>query len=250
MHSALAIAGFTIVEARRNGLAWVFATAALVALGAALFAGALALTETREMRAAIGAPVLRLGAVFIVAGFVATSIAREKDDRVRDVLLALPITRAQFAWARLAGFCAVAWIVAILCGAVALAFAPPDRVFAWALTLGCELSIVAAFALFTATGLSNVVAALGATFGFYLLARIAAALQLLGHDQDRSRIETLAADAVSAALPHLDAFARTEWLVYGGAGIAEVAYALLQAGIYVVLLAAACALDLQREEIE
>ena len=34
-----------------------FATAALVALGAALFASALALTETREMRAAIGAPV-------------------------------------------------------------------------------------------------------------------------------------------------------------------------------------------------
>ena len=250
MHSALAIAGFTIVEARRNGLAWVFAAAALAALGAALFAGTLALTESREMRAAIGAPVLRLAAVFIVAGFVATSIMREKDDRVRDVLLALPISRAQFAWARLAGFCAVAWIVALLCGVVALALAPAGQVLPGMLTLACELSIVAAFALFAATGLAHVVAALGATFAFYLLARIAAGLQLLGHEGARSRVESLAADALSALLPHLDAFTRTEWLVYGGATVADTGYALLQACIYVVLLAAACALDLQRRETE
>lgn len=250
MQPVLAIAGFTIVEARRNGLGWVIAAAALAALAAALFAGALALTETREMRAAVGAPVLRLAAVFIVAGFVATSIGREKDDRVRDVLLALPITRAQFAWARLAGFIAVAWIIALLCGLVALAFAAPAQVLSWAFTLGCELSIVAAFALFAATGLANVVAALGATLGFYLLARIAAGLQLLGHEGARSRLQSLAADAISALLPHLDGFARTEWLVYGGAVAADAGHALLQACIYVVLLAAACALDLQRGDLE
>ena len=249
MHHALAIAGFTIVEARRSGLAWVLAAAVLAALGAALFAGALALTETREMRAAVGAPVLRLAAVFIVAGFVATSIGREKDDRVRDVLLALPLTRAQFAWARLAGFTAVAWLIALLCGVVALAFAAPGQVLPWAFTLGCELSIVAAFALFAATGLANVVAALGATLGFYLLARIAAGLQLLGHEGARSQLQSLAADGVSAVLPHLDAFARTEWLMYGGAGAADAGHALLQACIYVVLLAAACALDLQRGDL-
>lgn len=250
MQSALAIAGFTLVEARRNGLAWVFATAVLVALGAALFAGTLALTETREMRAAIGAPVLRLAAVFIVAGFVASSIAREKDDRVRDVLLALPISRAQFAWARLAGFIAVALIIALLCGAAALAFAAPARVLPWALTLACELAIVAAFAQFAATGLSNVVAALAATIGFYVLARIATGLQLLGQDGARSRAESFGADAVSALVPHLDRFARSEWLAYGGASAADAGAALLQAIIYVVLLAAACALDLQRREIE
>lgn len=250
MGYVIAIAGFTLVEARRNGLAWVFAAAALAALGAALFAGTLALTETREMRAAIGAPVLRLAAVFIVAGFVATSVMREKDERIRDVLLALPITRWQFAWARLAGFCALAWIVALLCGAVALAFAAPARVVPWAFTLGCELSIVAAFALFAATGLRQLVPALGATLGFYLLARIAAGLELLGRERAGSRVETIAADAVATVFPHLDAFARTEWLVHGGATGPDSGYALLQACIYVVLLAAACALDLQRQEIE
>lgn len=201
------------------------------------------------MRAAIGAPVLRLAAVFVVAGFVTTSIAREKEDGVRDVLLALPITRARFAWARLAGFCAVAWIAAALCGIVALALAPAGGVAAWSFTLACELSIVAAFSLFAATGLRNTVAALGATLGFYLLARIAAGLALLGHDRARSQAEAFAADALSAVLPHLDAFARTEWLVYGGATAADAGYALLQACIYVPLLAAACALDLERGEI-
>lgn len=249
MRTIFAIAGLTLLEARRSGLAWVLAAAALAALGAALFAGTLALTEVREMRAAIGAPVLRLAAVFMVAGFVATSIAREKEDGVRDVLLALPITRTRFAWARLAGFCAVAWIVAALCGVVALVLAPAGGVAAWSFTLACELSIVAAFALFAATGLRNTVAALGATLGFYLLARIAAGLQLLGRDRARSQVEAFAADAVAAVLPHLDGFARTEWLVYGSASAAAAGYALLQACIYVLLLAAACALDLERGEI-
>lgn len=250
MRTTFAIAGLTLLEARRSGLAWVLAAAVLAALGAALFAGTLALTEVREMRAAIGAPILRLAAVFIVAGFVATSIARERDDGVRDVLLALPITRARFAWARMAGFIALAWIIAALCGAVVLALAAAGGPAAWTFTLACELSIVAAFAVFAATGLRHPVAALGATLAFYLLGRIAAGLQLLGQDRARSQVEALAADAVSALLPHLDAFARTEWLAYGGATAADAGYALLQACIYVLLLAAACALDLERGELE
>lgn len=249
MGAAIAIAAATVLEARRNRLVWLLAAAALAAVGAGMFAGAMALTETREMRAAIAGPILRFSSVFIVAGFVTTSMAREADDRVREVLLALPVTRTRYLLARLTGFCAVAGAVALLCGAAVLPFAAPAQVALWTFSLACELSIVAAFALFAATGLSSVVAALGATLAFYLLARLAAALQALGRDQSAGNFESLVADAVSALMPHLDAFARTEWLAYGTGTAANGGQALVQAGIYVVLLAAACALDLQRKEI-
>ena len=103
-----------------------------------------------------------------------------------------------------------------------------------------------AFALFMATGLHSVPAALTATLAFYLLGRIASTMQALANDHPAG----LAAGTLSALVPHFDAFARTEWLVYGTGSVTDAARALLQAVIYVALLAAASTLDLQRREIE
>lgn len=246
MRTQLTIAAYTLHEARRSRLPWVLATAGLAALGAALFGSAIALNENLATRLALAGPILRMAAVFILASFIVTSIRREADDRVRGVLLSLPIPRSGYLLARLAGFCALGAITALLCGLVLLAFADPGQSMLWAFTLGCELAIVSAFALFAATGLNSVPAALSATLGFYLLSRIASTMQALadGHPGD------LAATALAALLPNLDAFARTEWLVYGSGNASAAAHALLQAAIYVALLAAAATLDLQRKEVE
>lgn len=246
MRTQLAIAAYTLHEARRSRLPWVIAVAGLAALGAALFGGALALTESQATQVALAAPILRLSSVLILAAFVITSIRREADERVRGVLLALPIPRSGYLLAKLAAFCALAGMTAVACGLALLLLADPAQVILWAFTLGCELVIVCAFALFMANGLSSVTAALSATLGFYLLGRIAAAMQALASDHPAG----IAASALSAVLPHFDAFARTEWLVYGTGTAADAARALIQAAIYTALLAAASTLDLQRREIE
>jgi len=246
MRAQLAIAAYTLHEARRSRLPWVLAVAGLAALGAALFGGALALTESRSTQVALAAPVLRLAAVFVLASFVITSIRREADDRVRGMLLALPVPRVGYLLAKLGAFCALAFMTALACGMALLVLADPVQTVLWALTLGCELAIVAAFALFASIGLNSLPAALSATLGFYLLGRVASTMHALATDHPAGT----AASALSALLPHLDAFARTEWLVYGTGAAADAAYALLQAAIYATLLAAACTLDLQRREVE
>lgn len=246
MRTQLAIAAYTLHEARRSRLPWVLAAAGLAALGVAMFGGALALAESESTQVALAAPMLRLAAVFILASFVITSIRREADERVRSVLLALPIPRSGYLLAKLAAFCTLGALVALACGLVLLSRTDPAQSMLWALTLGCELAVIAAFALFTAAGLNSVPAALSATLGFYLLGRIASTMQALASDQPAG----IVASALSALLPHFDAFARTEWLVYGTGTGADAVHALLQALIYVALLAAAATLDLQRREIE
>ena len=246
MRTQLAIAAYTLHEARRSRLPWVLAAAGLAALGAALFGGALALTESQSTQVALAAPILRLAAVFILATFVITSIRREADDRVRGVLLSLPLRRAGYLLAKLAAFCALGGMTALASGVVLLALADPASSMLWAVTLGCELAIVAAFALFAATGLNSVPAALSLTLGFYLLGRVASTMDALASDHPAG----LAASALSALLPHFDAFARSEWLVYATGTNTDAAFALLQAVIYVALLAAASTLDLQRKEVE
>lgn len=249
MHTVLTIAALSLHEAWRSRLPVVFLVAALLAAGTGWFAGALALTETAAMRVALAAPVLRFAAVFIVAGFATASMAREAEERMRELLLALPIARSQYVLGRLAGYGALAWIIGALCTLVLLLFATPAQAVAWGLSLAGELSIVAAFALFAAAGLPPVLAPLAATLGFYLLARMAAGMQALGNDGSAGALGATATDAIAMLLPRLDAFARTEWLIYDSASATDVAYALAQAAIYVALLGSACAFDLQRRDV-
>jgi ABC-type transport system involved in multi-copper enzyme maturation permease subunit len=242
MHAALAIAAATVLEARRTRLAWVLGAVLLGALGLAVFLGKLALTESGELQAALLAALLRFASVLLVATFVVTSTQREANDKGRDLLLALPVSRAAYLLGKLAGFGLVALFPALLSGVLAAQFAPAGQAAAWSISLLIELWIVAAFSLLCAQGFRHAFPALGATAAFYLLARSAGTLQLLGHGNPL-------ADAIAALLPHLDRFARTEWLVYHTGSVAQLWPQLAQGAIYLALLAAAALFDLYRKDI-
>lgn len=231
MHVAAAIATQVLIEALRNRLAWVLAGLSALVLGLAAFAGALTLTETVQVQTALAAAILRICAVFLVAGMVVTSMAREATDKGQEMLLALPVPRAAYLFGKLAGFGLAAVIPALLFGALALLVAPALPAFVWTVSLVCEMWIVAAFALLCALGIGNALAALTATLAFYLLARIGTI------------------DIVAALLPRLDHFTRAEWLVYGDAGLAHLGPVLGQTAIYVVLLGAAALFDLYRKNV-
>ena len=68
--------------------------------------------------------------------------------------------------------------------------------------------------------LPNLVAAIAATAGLYLLARAMPAIQAIAGDAARRRrrwagwLARGAVDAVAFVLPRVDAATRTEWLVY------------------------------------
>ncbi|TFW14824.1 ABC transporter permease [Massilia arenosa] len=285
LQTVAALARSTVLEALRSRLAWVFGCVALGAYGAAGFIGALALTETRQLQAALLASALRLVLAFLVAAFAAQSVVREADDRVRDLLLALPMPRHRYLAGKLAGLCAVALAGAVIFTLPLLPLAPTAQCLLWCTTLACEAGIVAGFALFCASGIGHATAALAATLAFYVLSRVMASIVLLaGHGAaaaasgSASALATggaaggatagsasaLAGGAVSATgtltdgvarglahlLPGLDTFARTEWLVYGTGTAADLLLCLGQAAIYLLLLLAAASFDLSRKEIE
>jgi len=252
--AGLAIARYTLLEALRNRLAWLLVLAAIGAVGLSGFLNELALTESRQLQAALLAAVLRLAAVFLIATFVVTSMVREANDKGLELLLALPMPRAVYLLGKLAGFAALAVLPALMFGALALFFATPAQAALWGASLLCELWIVAAFSLLCMLTLNQVLPAMAAACAFYLLARLIATLQLLGHSQAGAqaasqRVLNFGLDGIALLLPHLDGFTRTEWLLYRTGTAADLAAILVQTAVFVGLMTAAALFDLYRKNI-
>jgi hypothetical protein len=248
---ATILARLCLVEARRGGLPWLAAAALLAALSLAAFLSEVAITESRSLQLAVLAAVLRASAVFFVAAQVAASTLREINDKGLELMLSLPLPRATHYLGRLAGFGACAVALAAAFSLALLPWAPPAAVALWGLSLACEAALVAAAALFFAMTLAQLVPAIAATTGLYLLARSVAAIQAiaagpLALDSTLTRLAGLALDGVALLLPRLDAVTRTEWLLYGAPAAGAYALALGSLVLYALLLAAAGLFDFHR----
>lgn len=249
------IARFVVVEALRSGLPGLVAAGVLAAVSIAGFLAHLALTESVALQAAVTAALLRACAMFIVATHVVTSTLREANDKVREIVLALPISRASFYLGKLAGFGACGAVVAALLGLPLLLWSPPGAVAFWVGSLATEAILVAAVALFFASALRQIVSALAATAGLYLLARVIGTMQSMAGgplvvDSSLARVERWAVDTIALLLPRLDSVTRTEWLLYGmKSSLAEYASAIAGLVLYASVITAAGLFDFQRRSL-
>ena len=248
---AAILARLALLEARRGGLAWLALAAIVVAIGLGGFLSQVAITESRQLQAAVVAALLRVCAVFVIAAQVIAAVRREIDDRRLELALALPLSRSTQYLGRLAGFALCGAALAVLFSIPLLVWAAPGAVAAWALSLALELVLVAAAALFFAMSLSSLVPALAATAGLYLLGRSMSAMQAiaggpLAEDSLVHQLARHAVDAVALVLPALDRVTRTEWLLYGLSDGHSYAAALGSLALYSALLAAAGVFDFQR----
>jgi ABC-type Na+ efflux pump permease subunit len=248
---AAILARLALLEARRGGLPWLALASMLVGFGVAAFLAQVALTESLKLQTAILAAWLRACAVFLIAAQVTSSVLREIQDKGLEMMLALPLSRPTQYLGRLAGFASCGVIIALLFSLSLLPWAPASAVLLWGISLACEAALVAAAALFFAMTLAQLVPAIAATAGLYLLARSMAAIQAIasGPGVEQSLAGTaarLAVDAVALLLPPLDAVTRTEWLVYGPPAAGTFAAAIAALAVYVALLIAAGLFDFQR----
>lgn len=251
---AATLARLVVLEARRGGLPWLAFAALLVALSLAAFLSQVALTESREMQLAIVAPLLRAAAVLLIALHVASSTLREMHDKTLELALSLPIARGTQYLGRLAGHAACAALLGIALALPLAAWVAPGPLALWALSLALEAVLIASAALFFAMSLAQIVPAIAATIGFYLLARAIAAVQsIAGGDVAESspaaQAARLAVDGVALVLPRLDAVTRTEWLLYGAPPPGAYAAALAGMLIYAMLLTAAGLFDFHRKQL-
>jgi ABC-type transport system involved in multi-copper enzyme maturation permease subunit len=248
------IAFYTVLEALRNRLGWLLLAVALAALGLGAFLDSLAMTESRQIQAALLGALARMAAVFLLATFVVTSMVREIHDKGLELLLALPLTRAAYLFGKLLGFGAVALAPALLFGALMLRYAAAPQAALWGASLWCELWIVAGFALVCVLTLRSMLAALSASMAFYLGARSIAAVQMMAQvplapPAPSQRAADALLDVVSAVLPRLDQFTQSSWLVYGDGSAGALASIAAQTVICMGLLAGVALFDFYRKNL-
>ena len=248
---AAILARLVLLEARRGGLPWLAAGSIALGLALAAFLSQVALTESRALQVAVVAALLRACAVFLIAAQVASSVLREINDKGLELMLSLPLPRSAHYLGRLAGFTVLGAALAGVFAAPLLVWAPAGAVALWGLSLACETALIAAAALFFAMTLAQLVPAIAATAGFYLLARSIAAIQAiasgpLAEPSLPSELARMAVGGVALLLPPLDAVTRTDWLLYGAPGPGAYGAALAGLAIYAALLIAAGLFDFHR----
>jgi hypothetical protein len=251
---ATTVARLVLLEARRSSLPWLAAGGIATALALAAFASQLALTEGRELQAALAAAWLRACAVFFIAAHVAASAVREINDKALELMLSLPLSRPAQYLGRLGGYAAAGAMLAAALALPLLLWATPGAAALWAASLALECALVAAAALFFAMTLAQVVAAIALTAALYVLARSIAAMQAiaagpLAEPSLAASAARAAVDALALVLPGLEGATRTEWLLYGPPSPGASAAALGGLAVYLALLAVAGLFDFHRKSL-
>jgi len=247
------IARYTLLEALRTRLPALVFLALLALLGASFFIEAISVTEGARLQAGFYASGARLASAFIAGIFVLVSVTREFDDKGLDVLLALDLPRSHYILGKLAGFTAIAALIAIAASLPLAWLASPQALLQWALSLGLELAIVVALALFCIVTFNQLTPAASFVLAFYLLARALTAIRLMsahpltGADTLSHEVIRFLVEALALVMPALDAWTRTAWLVNEPAPWPVILQLAGQSALYVVLLAAATMFDFHRK---
>lgn len=248
-----AIARYTLLEALRTRLAALVFVTLLLLLAASFFVESISVTEGARFQAGFYAASMRLAAVFIAAVYVLVSITREFNDKNLDVLLALDLPRSHYVLGKLAGFLAIAVLIAAASSLPFAWLAPGPAALQWAGSLAAELAIVVAFALFCVVTFNQLTLAASFVVAFYVLCRALTAIRLMsahpltGADTFSHQAIQFMVDALALVVPALDRWTQTAWLVNQPA----LWFTLLElagfSALYVALLAAATMFDFYRK---
>ena len=238
---------YVLLLARRDRLlpALIFAVALVAALGAAL--GAVAVVEGRALALAFAAAAVRLVLALGAVALVLFGLRRLIDGDEVALMLSRPLARPRLLAALWAGYATVTLLPLPLAALALWLVGPPDApgLTLWLASVGLEVGLLVAAALFFGLVLASPVVALLAVLGFYVLARSLGALLALAGSGGVAEPLLL---ALSALLPRLDLLGRGEWLIYGADIDGATALAFAQGLVYVPLLLAAAAIDLARRE--
>lgn len=249
------IARFTVLEAARTRLFWLFGAALALVFGATFFIQQLAIIESTRLQIEFSAAATRLAAAFVLCLHVLSSMVREFNDKGLELTLSFDIRRPDYVSGRLLGFGAVALPLALMATLPQLLLAPLPAALQWGASLALELMILAALSVFCIVTFTQLIPAAAFVAAFYVLARALSAIRLISatpivDDSALShRLMAWLVEALALVVPALDRFAAGAWLVDGAAGWAAVGANAAQAALYVALLGTAAMFDFQRRNL-
>lgn len=245
------IARYTLVEALRTRLPVLIVGILLLLVASAFFVQSLAIAESARFQLGFYGGAMRVAVVFVAGLYVLVSMTREFNDKGLDILLSLDLPRSHYVLGKLAGFLAVAFLIAAI-ASLPVAWLAPGSAAQWMVSLALELGIIVALALFCIVTFNQLVPAACFVLAFYLLARSLTAIRLIsahpieGSGTPLQQVFEFLADGLALIVPSLDAWTRTEWLVNEPAPWSQVLLIAGQSALYVALLAAATMFDFYR----
>ena len=251
----IAIARYTLLEAVRTRLVWLYVAAMALILAAGYLVQQLAITESARLQTLFSAAALRFAAVFVVSLHVLTSVTREFNDKGLELTLSFDLRRSDYVAGRLLGFLSIAMMLAATAAIPLLSLAPLGATVSWAVSLALELALMSALSLFCIITFTHLMPAATFVLGFYLLARVLTALRLMsehpitGSGTLSHQVISGVIELLSLLLPSLDRYTQSTWLTDGAATWTTVAGLAGQAVIYIALLAAAAMFDFYRRNL-
>jgi hypothetical protein len=246
---------FTLLEAWRTRLPWLFLIVLALIFAAAYFVHQLAITESARMQIAFSAAASRMAAVFVLSLYIVTSVVREFNDKGLELTLSFELRRSEYIVGRLLGFIAIGVAMALLAGVPQMIMAPLAAAVQWTTSLALELTIVAALSVFCILTFSQVMPAASFVAGFYLLSRALTAIRLISATETADdgtlshQAITWVIEGLALVLPALDRFTQSAWLVDATPGWPAVGLCAVQAAIYTALLIAAAMFDFYRRNL-
>lgn len=249
------LARFTLLEAVRTRLMWLFVVALGAVYGITYFVQQLAITESARVQIVFGAAASRLVAVFVLSLFILTSLVREFNDKGLELTLSFDLRRSDYILGRLLGFILIAFAMALIAGLPQMLLAPLPAALQWGSSLALELVIVAALSLFCIVTFTQLMPAASFVAGFYLLARTMSTIRLIsdtsvvGDNVQSRQIMAWLVDGFALVLPALDRFTQSAWLADGAAEWSELGVSAVQAMLYTALLGAAAMFDFYRRNL-
>jgi hypothetical protein len=242
----------TLLEARRSRLTWLAAAAIALAFAMAQFLSQVALMEGRQIQLSLIAGALRLAGVFLIVTFVISSMVRETNDRITELLLSQPVPRWSYFLSRLAGYAVLSLAVAIAFTLPLIALAPTRGALLWGASFACELLVMATVSLFCVVSMRQILPSFAATGALYLLARSVETMRAIASHPVTPRegwtdwAVAAGMDVVAMAMPALDRFSLSRWLYEGAPGPGDMVDIAVQTAVYVALVGAASMFDLYR----
>jgi ABC-type transport system involved in multi-copper enzyme maturation permease subunit len=218
--------------------------------------GSTAMLEPEAMGLAFAAAGNRLILMVGLMVFVAFHVRHLFETREMELLLSRPLGRVKLLLGLWLGYVLVGLLLAL--PAIGLvAWLDPVRgtgLALWAASIVLEAWLVISFTLFVSVTLGSGVMAVLASLGFYVLSRMMGFFVMITQSA-MTDTTSLGANAkwvltaISAVIPRLDFFSKTEWLMYGTAtATAPVWLFALQAAIFIPLLLAASCIDFKRKQ--
>ncbi len=226
-----------------------FATAISATLGSTAF------LEEREMTITFAAGASRIILMVGLIVFVCFHIRNAFDTKEIDVILSRPISRSNLVIAYWLGFAFVAFLLTIpVVGIIGMIGVNNWQGFiGWSISLLLETFMVVALALFSAFTLRSAVTSVIACMGFYVLSRMMAFFVVTSQSgmvggEIKFVIMRYVLKLISAIVPRLDFFSKSQWLIYGFDSSQDWIVFAVQAFIFVPLLILASIADFRRKQ--